>query len=65
MTDMPQHEINESEFAEQTGKGSPARRWWLWLLAAALISIGGYALWSRNAGTAVNATRQGETAPAG
>ena len=50
MTDMPQHEINEGELPEKKEKSPHSRRWWLWLLAAAFLSIGVYFWLTRDAG---------------
>jgi multidrug efflux system membrane fusion protein len=63
MTDTEQREGNEADLAEQTQTSPPTRRWWLWLLATALITIGAYAYWSRPAETPGNPTRKEEKAP--
>jgi multidrug efflux system membrane fusion protein len=64
MTDMPQREVNKAELPEQTQTRPPSRRWWLWLLAAALIAIGAYALWIRHAETSGPSSHKEGKAPA-
>ena len=56
---MSHREINDSGLPEQTVASSHFRRWWIWLLSAALAVVGAYVWLAGDAGTPARSTGQG------